>query len=122
MARAPQNDRTIYRDASCYVDTRIDPRVLLAIPAVSSYQVIDVTEYRPALVSFLIYGTPDYWWILLDYNQITFSQFVTGTTLRIPGAADIQTVLEQARKTRIVADGKTGVAAGTAPTRRIISV
>lgn len=123
MARSPQNDRLIYRDPMCYTDTRIDPRDLLSIPTVSTYMVTDTTEYRPALISYLFYQTPDYWWILLDYNQLTFSQVVTGTTLRIPDMSVIRTLLERSRRVRILLDGnsQTTLANGT-PTRRIVSV
>lgn len=123
MARSPQNDRLIYRDPQCYVDTRIDPRELLSIPVFSVYMVTDSTEYRPALISYLFYQTPDFWWIILDYNQVTFSQVTTGTTLRIPDVAVVKSLLDRSRRNRILLDGTSQTTlAGGAPTRRILSV
>lgn len=43
-------------------------------------------EYRPDLVSQKIYGTPDFWWKLLEANNIKdIFDFKAGTNLRVPG-------------------------------------
>jgi hypothetical protein len=42
-------------------------------------------EYRPDLVSQKAYGMPDYWWLILQANNINdVYQFTTGKTIRIP--------------------------------------
>ena len=40
---------------------------------------------RPDLISNRFYGTPEYWWMILDYNKVTdpFSLKI-GDRLRIP--------------------------------------
>jgi len=41
--------------------------------------------YRPDLVSYKIYATPDYWWKIMEYNSISdIADFVGGRTIRIP--------------------------------------
>jgi hypothetical protein len=42
-------------------------------------------EYRPDLVSYKSYGTSDYWWLILQANNINdVYQFRTGLNIRIP--------------------------------------
>jgi len=42
-------------------------------------------EFRPDLVSYRAYGTPDYWWKLLQFNKIyDIFGFKAGTNIRIP--------------------------------------
>ena len=42
-------------------------------------------EYRPDLVSFDIYGFPDLWWKIMEFNGIKdILDFKTGVTLQIP--------------------------------------
>lgn len=43
------------------------------------------TEYRPDLISHRIYGTPNFWWRLLEANgMFDISEFKTGVNIRIP--------------------------------------
>ena len=43
------------------------------------------TEYRPDLVSMQMYGTVDFWWKIMETNQIyDIFEFKTGTNLRLP--------------------------------------
>lgn len=43
------------------------------------------TEFRPDLVSYKAYGTPDYWWKILEFNQIAdIYNFKAGLNIRIP--------------------------------------
>lgn len=43
-------------------------------------------EYRPDLLSFEAYGTPNFWWIILEANNISdIFDFKTGTNIRLPG-------------------------------------
>lgn len=42
-------------------------------------------EYRPDLVSRDVYGTPDFWWRILQANNINdIFDFKAGLTIRIP--------------------------------------
>lgn len=51
-----------------------------------SYMVVPSgMEYRPDLVSYEVYGTPDFWWKIMEANNIKdIFDFKTGTNLRIP--------------------------------------
>ena len=43
-------------------------------------------EYRPDLVSVEIYGAPDFWWRLLEYNGMKdIMEFKAGKNIRVPG-------------------------------------
>ena len=42
-------------------------------------------EYRPDLLSTDIYGSPDFWWALLEHNGMKdIFEFKAGKTIRIP--------------------------------------
>lgn len=44
-------------------------------------------EYRPDLVSTQAYGTPDFWWKIMEANRINdIFDFKAGKTIRIPEA------------------------------------
>jgi hypothetical protein len=50
-------------------------------------------EYRPDLVSNLVYGTVDYWWVILQANNIAdIFDFKVGLTIRIPASTTLQQV------------------------------
>lgn len=43
-------------------------------------------EYRPDLLSFEAYGTPDFWWRIMEANGIMdIYEFKSGTNIRLPG-------------------------------------
>ncbi len=84
MARSANLDRLNFRDTRCPLDSRIDVERLLALPYSNITQVNQMFELRPALMSFYAYQTPDYWWVLLDYNQLTWSQFTLGRIIKLP--------------------------------------
>lgn len=51
------------------------------------YVVNSGTEYRPDLVSQNAYGTPDFWWKILEANDIKdVFDFKSGLNVRIPYA------------------------------------
>jgi len=61
------------------------------VPTTSSSTLDKVTlisagwEYRPDLVSFDIYGSPDFWWKIMEANNMNdILQFKTGKTIRLP--------------------------------------
>tara|TARA_Y100000296_G_C5104346_1_gene221702 strand:+ start:506 stop:796 length:291 start_codon:yes stop_codon:yes gene_type:complete len=43
-------------------------------------------EHRPDLISDLFYGTPEYWWLIMLFNNITdpFESFNVGERILIP--------------------------------------
>jgi hypothetical protein len=55
------------------------------------YTVTDTDLLRPDLISYSVYGTVDYWWIICYVNQIQnpFTDLVPGTVLTIPSLLDV---------------------------------
>ena len=44
-------------------------------------------EYRPELLSFEFYGTPDFWWKIMEANGIKdIFDFKAGLNIRLPNA------------------------------------
>lgn len=62
-------------------------------PVVSSdrYAIIPPgNEYRPDKTSQDAYGTPDFWWKIMEANNITdVYDYIAGKTIRIPSATEI---------------------------------
>jgi len=58
---------------------------------VSYHQVTESDVMRPDLISYAVYGTVDYWWIILFVNDIDdpLTEIVAGDVLTIPNIADI---------------------------------
>ena len=51
------------------------------------YVVSSGMEYRPDLVSLKAYGTPDFWWKIMEYNNIKdIFDFKAGTNLILPNS------------------------------------
>ena len=49
-------------------------------------EITKAVEYRPDLVSVEIYGSPDFWWRLLEYNGMKdILEFKAGKNIRLPG-------------------------------------
>jgi hypothetical protein len=43
------------------------------------------TEYRPDLLSYKAYGTPDFWWKIMEFNGIKdIYDFKSGLNIRLP--------------------------------------
>jgi len=56
-------------------------------PAYSTkyYVISPGTEYRPDLVSYKVYGVPDFWWRIMEYNNIKdVFDFKAGRNLVLP--------------------------------------
>ena len=52
-------------------------------------------EFRPDLVSTIVYDTPDYGWAILEINELrNFRDLVSGTSLRIPPLTAVQAAIE----------------------------
>lgn len=48
-------------------------------------------DNRPDLLSYKIYGSTQYWWILLSYNNILeFDNISTGDTISYPSLGDLE--------------------------------
>lgn len=42
-------------------------------------------EYRPDLVSYKVYSSPDYWWKILEFNNMMeIFDFKAGVNIRLP--------------------------------------
>ena len=52
----------------------------------------------PDLLSYDLYGTTDYWWVLCMYNGVVriFADMTEGTLWKIPALSDIQSMLSAA--------------------------
>lgn len=49
------------------------------------YVISPGTEYRPDLVSYKVYGTPDFWWRIMEQNNIKdVYDFKAGRNLILP--------------------------------------
>lgn len=66
---------------------------LLSLPVNGEYLIQGNVE-RPDAISFLIYGDPQYWWVLLMYNGINdVNGIATGTTISYPSLDDLEDLL-----------------------------
>lgn len=65
-------------------------RLVLNYP-VSYYQLTDSDVMRPDLVSYKMYNTTDFWWLILYVNDIEdpLTDLVSGTIVKIPNVLDI---------------------------------
>lgn len=53
-------------------------------------------EYRPDLLCYRIYGTIEYWWILLEINGISniWDEIVENVIIKYPPVSDMQKLVE----------------------------
>lgn len=66
---------------------------LLSLPVAGEYLIQGNVE-RPDAISYLIYGDPQYWWILLMYNGILdVSGISTGTVISYPSIDNLENLL-----------------------------
>jgi hypothetical protein len=91
-----------YASASPYAATpqlpwRIKNYVHRAIPIGDSDQLITIKtkhEYRPDLLSFELYNTPEYWWVFMVRNMDVIRDPIwdlkAGMTITAPSLAAIQ--------------------------------
>lgn len=62
------------------------------LPMAGTRVIVD-DEARPYNLSYNLYGSTEYWWILMWYNDlITPSQLVAGTTVRYPVLSKLETL------------------------------
>jgi hypothetical protein len=64
---------------------------------VKYYRVEERDAMRPDLISYKIYGTIGYWWLIMSVNGIQnpLKDIVVGTLLKIPSALDIYAFQKQ---------------------------
>jgi hypothetical protein len=65
----------------------------------SYYRVDSVDLMRPDMISYTVYGTVDYWWIILLVNEImdAFNDLEVGMLLTIPNTLDVANFFQQYR-------------------------
>ena len=99
--RIPQEfNNRLLRAFACKVDSLgVDPLQdaialrLLGITAFSTHQVTQDERAAPDLISFREYGTTNYWWHIIAYNQlISFREIVEGVVLKIPSQTEILSI------------------------------
>lgn len=96
---------TLYKKTSPYFNTEItngyldflNYRDFPAYESDLSYQIKQVHEYRPDLLSSDLYGTPDLWWVFAVRNiniiKDPIFDFRAGKTIRIPNINNINRAL-----------------------------
>ena len=64
---------------------------------VSYHRVNGADEQRPDLISYQVYGTVKYWWLILSFNGIQnpFTGFAAGDVIKLPNVLDIYDFYKQ---------------------------
>jgi hypothetical protein len=67
---------------------------------VRMYQLDSYEAFRPDIISYRIYNTTSYWWILMKYNNIIdpLEELVPGLILKVPDASDIRNFVREVKK------------------------
>lgn len=79
-----------------YVEDNFDPltsNVLNSIYDLSPAGFIKVegTDFRPDVLSFIIYEDTQYWWVLMLYNRFnSIDDIKNGMTIKYPDLADLE--------------------------------
>ena len=63
------------------------------IPKLPLIGILTITteQYRPDILSYDLYGTTEYWWILMWYNSIVnISDLVSGVQINFPSKTSIE--------------------------------
>jgi hypothetical protein len=59
----------------------------MAIQNMQWTEIAPNVEYRPDLVSYELFGTPDFWWRLLEINGMSdIMEFKAGRTILVPNS------------------------------------
>lgn len=55
---------------------------------------------RPDLISYSVYNSPDYWWMICKFNGIcdVFSELVSGVVIDIPSLEDLNNYIAKNTK------------------------
>ena len=63
---------------------------LRKLPLAGVYRV-ELEPFRPDLVSYDVYGDPQYWWLLLEYNGwVDWTQFSLGSSVNLFALTDLE--------------------------------
>jgi phage tail protein X len=99
----PTSDSKYQRAYAIVADTYgVDPildKIVPFIQQIRAHSLHDVTvdeRGAPDLISLRVYGSVDYWWIILAYNGIgSYRSIVEGVSLKIPDMASVVAVVNQ---------------------------
>lgn len=64
----------------------------------SFYRIQETDLQRPDIISKKLYGTSEYWWIILEYNpqiQDIWNDMIVGDIIKIPSRLDIMELLKR---------------------------
>lgn len=81
------NSEVIYYSNRNILTFKTYKKTPIPISSEDKYMVINASyEYRPDKVSNLAYGVPDFWWKILEANNLKdVYEFKTGLNIRVPG-------------------------------------
>jgi hypothetical protein len=70
---------------------------LKEITEYSLYTINNAAAYRPDYISFLSYGTTDYWWLICFYNKIIhpMRDLYPSRVLKIPSVGQVTKMFQQ---------------------------
>lgn len=70
---------------------------VLKLPVFGEY-LVTKEEHRPDLISHEVYGSTQYWWVILLYNRIWFFQeIILGMSLAYPSLQNIENLFFRLR-------------------------
>lgn len=83
-----ENSTVIYYTENKLLTFKIYKKQPIRLSSQDKYYVITAGyEYRPDLVSTKVYGLPDFWWRIMEANNLKdIFEFKTGLNIRIPDA------------------------------------
>jgi len=89
------DDKLYYHFINDYFDT-----CFVYNNEVQYYQLEDDDIQNPDLLSFKLYGKPDYWWIVCKINNIidVWNDIIPGEVIVVPALADIENFYTNVRK------------------------
>ena len=58
---------------------------------VTEYRIVEEDQMRPDLISFKVYGSAEFWWVVMFFNEIynPLMDIVVGNVLKIPNILDV---------------------------------
>jgi hypothetical protein len=63
-------------------------------------------ENCPDIIANDYYGTPDLWWVVMQYNGLVFpEEITTGRTIKIPDVSEVRAWLTKIRRTEATSKG-----------------
>lgn len=83
------NSKVVYYTENKLLSFKTYKKQTSASPGLNDkyYVITPGTEYRPDLVSYTAYGTPDLWWTIMEANNIKdVFDFKAGLNIFIPNA------------------------------------